>query len=82
MGGGQRLTHLDEGGNVQMVDVGHKDDTERVAVAKGEVHMRPETLRLIVQEELPIDLLEPDITYGMYFDHQRMPPEWAAATAA
>jgi cyclic pyranopterin phosphate synthase len=49
----QQLTHLDEGGNVQMVDVGHKDDTERVAVAKGEVHMRPETLRLIVREELP-----------------------------
>ena len=53
MGEGQQLTHLDERGNVQMVDVGHKDDTERVAVARGEVHMRPETLRLIVQEELP-----------------------------
>ena len=49
----QQLSHLDEQGNVQMVDVGHKDDTERVAIAKGEVHMRPETLRLIVQEELP-----------------------------
>ena len=48
-----QLTHLDEQGNVQMVDVGAKTDTERVAVAKGEVHMRPETLRLIVQEELP-----------------------------
>ena len=48
-----QLTHLDEQGNVQMVDVGAKADTERVAVAKGEVHMRPETLRLIVQEELP-----------------------------
>ncbi len=30
-----------------MVDVGHKPATERVAVAKGEVHMRPETLALI-----------------------------------
>ena len=48
-----RLTHLDKEGNVQMVDVGAKADTERVAVAKGEVHMRPETLRLIVQEALP-----------------------------
>lgn len=48
-----QLTHLDEQGHVQMVDVGGKGDTERVAVAKGEVHMRPETLRLIVQEELP-----------------------------
>jgi cyclic pyranopterin monophosphate synthase len=30
-----------------MVDVGMKPDTERVAVARGEVHMRPETLALI-----------------------------------
>lgn len=30
-----------------MVDVGKKPDTERVAVAKGEVHMRSETLDLI-----------------------------------
>jgi cyclic pyranopterin phosphate synthase len=47
------LTHVDEQGSVQMVDVGDKADTERVAIAKGEVHMRPETLRLIVQDELP-----------------------------
>lgn len=30
-----------------MVNVGGKPDTERVAIAKGEVHMRPETLSLI-----------------------------------
>jgi len=30
-----------------MVDVGHKPDTERVAVAKGEVQMKAETLALI-----------------------------------
>jgi cyclic pyranopterin monophosphate synthase len=30
-----------------MVDVGHKPDTERVAVARGEVKMRLETLELI-----------------------------------
>lgn len=30
-----------------MVDVGHKPDTVRVAIAKGEVHMRSETLSLI-----------------------------------
>ncbi len=41
------LTHLDEAGRARMVDVGHKPATERVAVAKGEVHMRPETLALI-----------------------------------
>ncbi len=41
------LTHLDEAGRARMVDVGHKPPTERVAVAKGEVHMRAETLALI-----------------------------------
>ncbi len=30
-----------------MVDVGAKDDTERVAIAKGEIVMKPETLALI-----------------------------------
>lgn len=47
------LTHIDEWGRVQMVDVGGKPDTERVAVAKGEVQMKPETLRLIVEKGLP-----------------------------
>lgn len=42
-----RLTHLDDSGRAQMVDVGNKEDTERIAIAKGEVHMRAETLALI-----------------------------------
>ncbi len=42
-----KLTHLDEAGRARMVDVGGKPDTERVAVAKGEIHMRSETLELI-----------------------------------
>ncbi len=41
------LTHLDEQGNARMVDVGGKTDTERVAVAAGEVRMRAETLAAI-----------------------------------
>ncbi len=36
-----------------MVGVGGKADTERVAVAQGEVTMRPETLRLIVEQGVP-----------------------------
>jgi cyclic pyranopterin phosphate synthase len=47
------LTHLDEEGRVRMVDVGGKPDTERVAVARGEVTMRPETLRLIAEGGVP-----------------------------
>jgi cyclic pyranopterin monophosphate synthase len=42
-----RLTHLDESGNAQMVDVSEKADTERVAIASGEVWMRRETFELI-----------------------------------
>ncbi len=41
------LSHLDESGAARMVDVGQKADTERVAVAGGEVAMQANTLRLI-----------------------------------
>jgi len=42
-----KLTHLDESGRARMVDVGAKPDTERIAVAKGEVLMKTATLELI-----------------------------------
>jgi cyclic pyranopterin phosphate synthase len=42
-----KLTHLDEHGHAKMVDVSHKPDTERVAIARGEIHMRKDTLDLI-----------------------------------
>jgi cyclic pyranopterin monophosphate synthase len=42
-----KLTHLDDAGRAHMVDVGEKADTLRTAVARGEVHMKPETLALI-----------------------------------
>ncbi len=41
------LSHLDESGRARMVDVGEKPDTERIAIARGEVRMRPETLQII-----------------------------------
>ena len=41
------LTHLDEQGRANMVDVGWKQDTEREAVARGFVSMQGETLRLV-----------------------------------
>ena len=43
------LTHLDSKGQAHMVDVGHKDETERVAIAEATVQMLPETLKLIVE---------------------------------
>lgn len=42
-----KLTHLDETGRARMVDVGAKDDSARVAIAKGEIVMKIETLELI-----------------------------------
>ena len=35
----QQLTHIDEHGDVRMVDVSQKADTERVAVAEGFIAM-------------------------------------------
>src|SRR5690349_24650511 len=43
----EKLTHLDEQGRARMMDVGHKPDTERTAIARGEVQMKRETLDLI-----------------------------------
>jgi len=42
------LTHLGASGEANMVDVGAKAETERVAVAEGTVAMQPDTLRLIL----------------------------------
>ena len=47
---GDDLTHLDRRGRARMVDVGDKGESERVAVARGQVAMRPETLARIVGE--------------------------------
>ncbi len=44
---GPGLTHVDESGKAKMVDVGWKPDTQRLAVARGSVVMKPETLALI-----------------------------------
>jgi cyclic pyranopterin phosphate synthase len=41
------LTHFDAEGRAVMVDVSGKDETERIAVARGSVSMAPETLERI-----------------------------------
>ena len=45
----QKLTHRDEKGDVRMVDVSAKPDTERIAIAEGFISMKPSTLALIVE---------------------------------
>jgi cyclic pyranopterin phosphate synthase len=42
-----RLTHLDAEGKAAMVDISTKDETERVATARGSVIMQPATLKLV-----------------------------------
>lgn len=41
------LTHFDNAGHAQMVDVGAKPATERVAIATGHITMLPATLALV-----------------------------------
>ncbi len=43
----KNFSHLDEQGNAKMVDVGHKDHTERKAVAEGKVFVSKEVLEKI-----------------------------------
>ncbi len=45
---GQKLTHLNERGEANMVDVGSKEITERRAVAAGEISMQASTLAQVV----------------------------------
>ncbi|RCU47867.1 cyclic pyranopterin monophosphate synthase MoaC [Haloplanus salinus] len=46
------LTHTDESGNVQMVDVGDKPDTARRAVARGEIRLQSSTIAAIQDDEI------------------------------
>ncbi len=43
----EELTHIDASGRAKMVDVSGKPDTQREAVAKGRLRMKPSTLDLI-----------------------------------
>jgi len=42
-----RLSHIDESGSAHMVDVGDKPDTERTAIARGEIKLKSTTVELI-----------------------------------
>jgi cyclic pyranopterin phosphate synthase len=44
-----KLSHLDDDGQANMVDVSKKNDTSRVAVAGAEVFMQASTIKLIQQ---------------------------------
>jgi cyclic pyranopterin monophosphate synthase len=46
------LTHTDSQGKANMVDVGHKPDQERQAIAEGFIRMAPATIKLIRENTL------------------------------
>lgn len=43
------LSHLDESGQVRMVDVGDKADSDRIAIAQAAVRMSPQAYGLLTQ---------------------------------
>lgn len=45
----EKLTHFDAKGQAIMVDVTHKEETSRTAVAKGRIRVSPETLQAITE---------------------------------
>lgn len=45
-----KLSHFDSEGDAHMVDVGGKSVTHRIAIARGRINMREETLQLILQK--------------------------------
>jgi cyclic pyranopterin monophosphate synthase len=47
-----KLSHFDEHGAVNMVDVSAKDISQRIAVASGEITMQPATFKLIMDKEV------------------------------
>ena len=49
----KKLTHLDEQGRAQMVDVGQKPVQQREAIAEGSITLQSETVRAIAEEKVP-----------------------------
>lgn len=47
-----KLSHLDDQGRARMVDVSEKEITSRIAIARGTIHMRSETLALILEDKI------------------------------
>ena len=44
------LTHVDDRGDVRMVDVSDKAETHRIAVAEGSILMHPETQAMVLED--------------------------------
>ncbi len=49
----KKLSHVDEQGRARMVDISGKEASERFAVARGSISMKPETLAMIQEKTVP-----------------------------
>ena len=49
----KKLSHLDKEGKAKMVDISAKPLTNREAVARGSVYMKPGTIKLIADKKVP-----------------------------
>ena len=47
-----KLSHTDEQGKANMVDVGHKKNQIRIAIAKGFISLNPDTVELIKENKI------------------------------
>lgn len=47
-----KLTHFDKTGRARMVDVSHKEETLREAVARGSIYMKPQTFEQILSGKI------------------------------
>ena len=48
----EKLTHFNAAGEATMVDVGDKNSSRRIAVARGEIRMQPDTLSRILDKRV------------------------------
>ena len=48
-----QLTHFNQAGEAQMVDVGVKASTDRIAIAEGMIFMQPQTLNFGIDKGTP-----------------------------
>jgi cyclic pyranopterin monophosphate synthase len=48
----KKLTHTDEKGKAVMVDIGEKPVQKRIAIATGQITLKPETVRLIGENQM------------------------------
>ncbi len=49
----KEFSHMSADGSITMVDVRHKENTQRVAIVRGFVHVAAQTLDLLKQKALP-----------------------------